>query len=496
MEPNRAFRMEALNAITLLRVEKLRSKTEGSSNLELMVYQKSAIGDGSAANLAWLQELPDPITKVTWDNYAMISYKRAEELGFSKDGHLVRLQTKAGDLTLPLVRVPGVHDDVVGVAMGYGRTHAGRVGSHVGGNVMKLVNWQPSLVPHVSEVQVTALAGFYELANVQGHHPLRGRMSVPRAEETTSESVLGGRSVVAHTTWESYQKNPKSGTHPHKLFSLWPKHEYKGHRWAMTVDLSLCTGCSACVVACQSENNVPSVGKQYVMEGREMHWLRLDRYYSGEPESAQVLMQPMLCQHCENASCETVCPVSATTHSPEGLNEMTYNRCVGTRYCSNNCPYKVRRFNWFNYSNVPKPQEMAFNPEVTVRSRGVMEKCTFCTHRITSAKHRAKREGRELQDGDVVTACQEACPTDAIVFGDVNNDQSRVAQQFQNPRSHAVLEEYNNVPMVKYQTKVRNVAGGDTEHGHGEGHNGHGGNGSHNDHAHNGHSLEAGEDSK
>ena len=288
------------------------------------------------------------------------------------------------------------------------------------------------------QVSVKKTSGFTTLANAQGHHR------------------LDGRQLVVDATLDEYKKSPSANIKTHKIFSLYPKHEYKGHRWAMAIDLNLCTGCSACVTACQSENNIPSVGKKYVLSGREMHWIRLDRYYKGDEDNPDVLFQPMLCQHCENASCEAVCPVVATVHGEEGLNQMIYNRCVGTRYCSNNCPYKVRRFNWFNYSKVEKPLNKAFNPDVTVRSRGVMEKCTFCTQRIKETKILAKRENREVGGDDVVTACQEACPTNAIIFGDINNEKSSVKKAFKSERSFSVLEEYNNIPMVKYKTKIRN----------------------------------------
>ncbi len=402
-----------------------------NSEIELFLYQKSTMLEGNQANNAWLQELPCPVTKVVWDNYLLISKPLASKLGFSKNGEHALVTKGNTKLSVPVLISPGISDSVVGLAVGYGRTNAGRVGTKIGINAYVLTD-------NDLQVSVKKTSGFTTLANAQGHHR------------------LDGRQLVVDATLDEYKKSPSTNIKTHKIFSLYPKHEYKGHRWAMAIDLNLCTGCSACVTACQSENNIPSVGKKYVLRGREMHWIRLDRYYKGDEDNPDVLFQPMLCQHCENASCEAVCPVIATVHGEEGLNQMIYNRCVGTRYCSNNCPYKVRRFNWFNYSKVEKPLNKAFNPDVTVRSRGVMEKCTFCTQRIKETKILAKRENREVGGDDVVTACQEACPTNAIIFGDINNEKSSVKKAFKSERSFSVLEEYNNIPMVKYKTKIRN----------------------------------------
>ena len=277
------------------------------------------------------------------------------------------------------------------------------------------------------------------LANTQGHHSMEGRQ------------------IVVETTLKKYLKNPGGAIHRHKMFSLWSSHQYPKHKWGMVIDLNSCTGCSACVTACQSENNIPTVGKDLVLQGREMHWIRVDRYYKGKPEQPEAVHQPVVCMHCDNAPCETVCPVVATVHSDEGTNDMIYNRCVGTRYCANNCPYKVRRFNWFNYAKkVEKPLNMALNPDVTVRSRGVMEKCTFCLHRIRSAQAKAKLENRKLKDGDVQTACQQSCPTGAIVFGDLKDKNSEVHRLFHREDSYSLLEELNTQPSVRYQVKVRN----------------------------------------
>jgi len=309
---------------------------------------------------------------------------------------------------------------------------------------------------YVKEAGVfTAFSGFVaeltktsekqRIANTQGHH------------------TLHNRPLISDTTHEEYKKNPKAGhTKTHFSGSIWDDHKYTGHKWGMMIDTNVCTGCSACVTACQSENNIVTVGKEKVLKGREMHWLRIDRYYSEAPgtthaeENPETLYQPMPCQHCDNAPCESVCPVIATSHSDEGLNEMTYNRCVGTRYCANNCPYKVRRFNWFAYDTFKKPIEMVLNPEVTVRSRGVMEKCSFCVQRIKVVKNTAKDEDRELVDGEMKTACEQSCPANAITFGDVNDANSKVSKLIKEKRTYTILDELNVKPAVRYMTKVRN----------------------------------------
>ncbi len=413
-------------------------KNTQTAPLELSLYAKSTLGDGHQAHNAWLQETPDPVTKVVWDNYLLISPAKAKELNFTQNGQHALLKSDQAEVTVPIFISPGMHDQTVGLAVGYGqwqRDSRGIQQKQVGQNAY------PFIHQHITsglKVSVSKAEGYTQLASVQGHHRMEGRQ------------------IVVAATLKDYLQSPSANIHRHKLFSLYPKHQYKGHRWGMAIDLNACTGCSACMLACQSENNVPSVGKKYVLQGREMHWIRIDRYYTGDTKDPDVLFQPMLCQHCENASCEAVCPVVATVHGEEGLNQMVYNRCVGTRYCSNNCPYKVRRFNWFNYTKVADSLKDAYNPNVTVRTRGVMEKCTFCTQRIKEAKVLAKRENRNFKGEDVVTACQEACPTQAIVFGDINDPNSKVSQAFQDERTFSVLEEYNNIPMVRYKTKIRN----------------------------------------
>jgi len=275
------------------------------------------------------------------------------------------------------------------------------------------------------------------------------------------------RPLVQETTYDAWSEDPSAGAHAsHELPSIWPDvHDYEGHHWAMAVDLSRCTGCGGCVVACQAENNVPVVGKDEVARSREMSWIRIDRYYSGEGDGVRVAHQPMMCQHCDNAPCENVCPVLATLHGSEGLNQQVYNRCVGTRYCANNCPYKVRRFNWFDYAHDDVLENLVLNPDVTVRSRGVMEKCSFCVQRIQEAKAEAKREGRDVRDGEVQPACVQSCPASAIVFGDRNDSGSEIARRRGDPRHYLVLEELNVLPSVGYMRKVRNRPHGDTHHG-------------------------------
>ncbi len=424
------------NASALSDVKKIK----GRSGLELVLYTTTAMGDGQNTNMSYLWEMPDPVTKIVWDNYASLSVNTAQKMDLH-EGSVIDIKWMDQTLQLPVHIQPGLHNDVIAVALGFGRTMGGKIASHQGGNAYTLVKWQDTPVISGSSVEVSVVKGKkIELACTQGHHSMEGRQ------------------IVVEATVAEYSKNPGANIHRHKVWNFWPGHAYNGHKWAMAVDLNVCTGCSACVVACQSENNVPVVGKKYVLQGREMHWLRIDRYYTGTPENPETVFQPIMCQHCDNAPCETVCPVLATVHSDEGLNDMTYNRCVGTRYCSNNCPYKVRRFNWFNFRKVDeKPTQMAYNPDVTVRPRGVMEKCTFCVQRIKEGKLKAKLDGRTLKDGDIKTACETACPGNGIVFGDMNDPESRVAKVFKSePRAYALLEEWHAAPSVRYLSKIRN----------------------------------------
>ncbi len=368
-------------------------------------------------------------------------------------------------LELPVWILPGMADGMVALTVGYGRSHAGRIGSGVGFDAFVL---RRSTAPGFdSGVKITRLGRSYSLSATQDHGSMEGRPLV--RESTLTELRLDSAAhsapaEEAHATESRRASTPRDGAlgvfeeEPHH-FSLWKEHTYdQGHQWGMTIDLNACIGCNACMTACQSENNVPVVGKIQVKKGREMHWLRVDRYFSGEPAgSPEVVFQPVPCMHCEDAPCEQVCPVAATVHDAQGLNVMVYNRCIGTRYCSNNCPYKVRHFNFFNFTkDTPDVLKLAMNPDVTVRARGVMEKCTYCTQRINRAKLDAKLAGREVRDGDVKTACQQACPASAIQFGDIRDRSSRVAKAKADPRNYALLEELNTKPRTTYLAKVRN----------------------------------------
>jgi molybdopterin-containing oxidoreductase family iron-sulfur binding subunit len=436
----------------------------GASGMEIVFLPSPSLHDGRFANDGWLQELPDPLTKLTWDNPALVSPKTAETLGLA-NGEMVRLDYAGRSLELPVWALPGMADSVVALTLGYGRPRAGRVGSGVGFNTFTL---RGSKAPGFdSGVTLSRRGSRHPLSATQNHGSMEGRPIVRESTVTELRSAASAPppAEAGHAT-ES-QAPAKEGAQsplgvfaehtPH--FSLWKEHTYDtGHQWGMTIDLNACIGCNACVTACQSENNIPVVGKTQVANGREMHWLRVDRYFSGEPSgSPEVVFQPVPCMHCEDAPCEQVCPVAATVHDAQGLNVMVYNRCIGTRYCSNNCPYKVRRFNFFNFTkDTPDILKLAMNPDVTVRSRGVMEKCTYCTQRINQARIDAKLAARELRDGDVKTACQQACPAAAIEFGNLRDASSRVVKAKADPRNYALLDELNTKPRTTYLAKVRN----------------------------------------
>ena len=411
-----------------------------STGIEIVFYTGN-IFDGRFADNGWLQELPDPLTKFTWDNAALMSQKTADQLGVA-NGQMVELKLNGRRMELPVWICPGHADNSVAVALGYGRTNCGKVAEGVGFDTFPLRT--ASDADFATGLAISKISGQYQFSQTQEHWSM---------EE---------RPLVREASHEEYQKKaefkPEQPEHP-PLVSMWDEHTYtEGYQWGMVIDLNVCTGCNACAVACQSENNVPIVGKEQVGRGREMHWIRLDRYFAGEDiNEPEVVHQPVACQHCEMAPCETVCPVAATTHDAEGLNVMVYNRCIGTRYCSNNCPFKVRRFNFFNYTkDLPETMKMLQNPEVTVRSRGVMEKCTYCTQRITAAKDTAKENGRPVADGEITTACQQACPAKAITFGNINDPKSGITALKKNDRNYRLLEELNVRPRTSYLAKLRN----------------------------------------
>jgi molybdopterin-containing oxidoreductase family iron-sulfur binding subunit len=411
-----------------------------SSGLELQFRPDPSILDGRYANNAWLQELPRPLTKLTWDNAALISPATAARLQL-ETGDIVRLGVEDRSVEAPIWIQPGQADDTITAHLGYGRWNAGGVGNNVGfnANVLRSREWPWS----ASGVTVHKTGRTHAFATTQNHFSMEGRGLV-QVEPLAQALADPGHAKL---------KSPAPGRDE----SLYPAHEYKSYAWAMSIDLNSCIGCNACILACQSENNIPVVGKDQVSRGREMQWLRVDRYFEGEPEDPQIHFQPVPCMHCEDAPCEVVCPVGATTTSSEGLNEMTYNRCVGTRYCSNNCPYKVRRFNFLQYSDQSDPVlALQKNPDVTVRSRGVMEKCTYCVQRIEEVRIRSEKEMRAIRDGEIVTACQSACPADAIVFGNINDPASRVSRLKAQPRDYGLLAELNTRPRTTYLAKVVN----------------------------------------
>lgn len=464
---------------------KALAKGNGKDVLELQVYESVAIRDGKYANNAFLQELPDPVSKVTWDNYIALAPKQAEASGY-KEFDIVTIKNDQGvSIDLPVLIQPGQAMGTASVALGYGRTKVGKAGDNVGKNAFPFVTFSNGTLKYATTATLSATGGREELAQTQTHYSFEGR------------------NIIREATLKDYLKDPAAGSgnhHKHKVYDLWTtdKHEMVGNNWVMAIDLNACTGCGSCIVACNVENNIPVVGKDEVRKRREMHWLRIDRYYSYNQEpsakaddhgghgssngavtkekeiahleadqmnNVSVVHQPMMCQHCDHAPCETVCPVLATVHSSDGLNHMAYNRCVGTRYCANNCPYKVRRFNWFNYWNDSRFDnylnneftQLVLNPDVTTRSRGVMEKCSMCIQRIQTGKLAAKLEKRPLKDGDIKMACQQACSANAIIFGDKNDPNSEVSKALKSERIYYVLEEINVEPGIGYMTKIRNI---------------------------------------
>jgi molybdopterin-containing oxidoreductase family iron-sulfur binding subunit len=409
--------------------------------LEITFRPDPAVYDGRFANNAWLQELPRPMTRLTWDNAACIAPATAERLGLAS-GDVVELRLEGRAVRAPIWIVPGHAAEAVTVHLGYGREHGGRVANGVGFNAYAI---RSSTAPWIARgLEIHRTGERYDFATTQHHHDMEGR------------------DVVRSATIEEYQKNPKvirerGEEAPGPDETLYPPVRYDGYAWGMAIDLNACTGCSACVIACQAENNIAVVGKDEVARGREMHWIRVDRYFEGPVDAPEIHHQPVPCMHCENAPCELVCPVNATTHSDDGLNQMVYNRCVGTKYCSNNCPYKVRRFNFYLYSDwSTESLKLQRNPDVTVRSRGVMEKCTYCVQRIQYAKIKAEEDDRKVHDGEITPACAQACPAEAIVFGDQNDPESRVAKLKAEPRNYGLLAELNTRPRTTYLAELRN----------------------------------------
>ncbi|TAE73051.1 MAG: 4Fe-4S dicluster domain-containing protein [Bacteroidetes bacterium] len=466
-------------------VAELKKFTDGG--LEITTYQKVSLGNGAYANNPWLQEMPDPITKACWGNYASMSPKTAKEKGVA-NGDVVKVTAGKTSFEVPVLLQPGQADNSIAVAVGYGRKISGKVGTNVGANVF------PLTAKEYDSASISKTDKTEEVAQTQTHNTIMGRSIIQEASLSDYKEKSNAGRIYPHIS-------SADGKHytPYEV-TLWKGHQYHNHSWGLVIDLNSCTGCSACTVACQIENNVPVVGKKEVLMRREMHWIRIDRYYSSEENAVsfgdlekeaanpQVTFMPMMCQHCNNAPCETVCPVLATTHSSEGLNQMAYNRCIGTRYCANNCPYKVRRFNWFHYAEDDRFTDvnyvqtsdlgrMVINPDVTVRSRGVMEKCSLCVQRIQAGKLQAKKDKRQVKDGEIKTACQQVCPTDAITFGDMNDTESQISKalgiskevkkgehghadetvySMKEPRAYHVLEEINVKPQVSYLTKIRN----------------------------------------
>ena len=427
---------------------------EAQQTVTILFRPDPTIGDGRWANNGWLQELPKPLTKLTWDNAAQFSPATAEHLGLAS-GEMVRLSLAGRELRAPVWILPGQAEDCVTLHLGYGREYAGRVGTGIGVNAYRIRT--SDRLWTAPGLKIEKVGASYPFATTQ-HQYIMGSGT----DEEEAETVAAfRRDLVRIATIDEFRKNPRFAQDPDQQFpssiSLFPNYKYEGYAWGMSIDLNSCTGCGACVVACQAENNIAVVGKDEVARGRAMHWIRVDTYNRGRIEEPEIYHEPVPCMQCENAPCEVVCPVGATVHSPEGLNDMVYNRCVGTRYCSNNCPYKVRRFNFKLYSDWTTASLYGLrNPNVTVRSRGVMEKCTYCVQRINAAKIRAEEGDRSVRDGEIVTACQQACPTRAIVFGNQNDPGSAVAKLKAQPRNYSLLADLNTRPRTTYLARLRN----------------------------------------
>jgi len=429
--------------------EIVNQETE-AGDFELQLYENVALGNGKQANNPWLQELPDPISKVCWDNYVSISPRQAAELGL-ENGDVVIISSTLEQMELPLLLQPGQAYETISISLGYGRTNAGKVGNNVGKNAFRFCKIKGGNIQYKNGIILLKTDKKHLFALTQTFHSMEGRP------------------IIRETTLDKYIRDPSSGNEMHVkqqegAVSLYNAPVHVGYHWGLSIDLNACTGCGTCIIACQAENNIPVVGKEEVRKRRIMHWMRIDRYYSDSLDNPQVYQIPVMCQHCDNAPCENVCPVAATMHSYEGLNHMTYNRCIGTRYCMSNCPYKVRRFNWYAYTESKEPYSyansdygrMVLNPDVVVRSRGVVEKCSLCVQRIQESKAKAKLENRLLVEDEIKPACMQSCPTKAITFGNLNNESSSISKKFEDERNYHLLEEIHVLPSVGYLVKVRN----------------------------------------
>jgi molybdopterin-containing oxidoreductase family iron-sulfur binding subunit len=416
------------------------AQPNSKNQLEAVIRPDSTVWDGRYTNNAWLQELPKPLLQLTWDNAILVSPDTASRLQLNDEDE-VELSVEGKTIHGAVLRVPGHPNDSLTLTLGYGRNRAGKVGNNRGYDAFLIQNHQsPYFLP---KIDLKKTGRKYPLATIHDHQTMAGRDIVVRADLAELQSK--GDKIV-----------PESSRHSNHS-SLLPEYSYNENAWAMVINLSTCIGCKACTIACQAENNIPVVGKEQVRNGREMHWIRVDRYFEGKPSAPRVYFQPVPCMHCEKAPCEYVCPTAATVHSHDGLNQMVYNRCVGTRYCSNNCPYKVRRFNFFQYADTKsKSIQLMYNPDVTVRSRGVMEKCTYCIQRIQEVRITAEKENRPIRDGEIITACAQACPTEAIIFGDKNDKSSRVAKLRENKAHYFLLAELGTQPRTSYLASIRN----------------------------------------
>jgi molybdopterin-containing oxidoreductase family iron-sulfur binding subunit len=432
--------------------------------IEIIFRPDPNVYDGRWANVGWLQELPKPVTNLSWDNAALVSGATLTKYGLEEDD-IVELTVNGRKVNAPVIVVPGHPDNSVTVHLGYGRSFAGRVGSGAGFNAYLI---RTSDAPFYAVGSMKKVEGKWGLAvtksHFQDHRPKLFGGQGNGNNSLEADEAISERGIIRYATLDEYKADPgfanegETHTTTDKGNTLFPNWEYKDNAWGMSIDMNSCTGCNACIIGCYAENNIAVVGKQQVRIGRNMQWLRIDTYFEGDLAAPRAHFQPMACQHCENAPCEQVCPVGATVHTPEGLNAMVYNRCVGTRYCSNNCPYKVRRFNFLLYSDFETESlKLMRNPDVTVRSRGVMEKCTYCLQRISAAKIEADKENRAIRDGEIVTACQQACPAQAITFGNINDKQSKVAKLQADERSYQVLADLNTRPRTKYVAAVLNL---------------------------------------